>query len=985
MSSKGSEPFIEAGVRTRRRTLKRPLLLALCATVATLSLYACNIYLASTARGAEDRVHRVPAHAKRILRQCAALRATPEPPHDFHTRAQSDRYEPGTRPTLIKNARVWTGARNGTETVKGDVLLEGGVVKGIGYIPEALLDSYDDLATIHAGGAWVTPGLVDLHSHVGLLSAPFTAGAFEVNSIHGPALPWLRSIDGFNTHDLAFELAIAGGVTSAMVLPGSGNAIGGQAFMMKLRKTKERSPTSMIVEPPHTLNGTVPDPDLPLRWRHMKQACGENLRRYGNRMDAIWAFRSAYNEARKVKQGQDDFCMKAEAGLWEDIHDQNFPENLQWEMLVDVLRGRVKIANHCYEEVDLDDIVRLTNEFGFPIASFHHASEAWLVPDVLKRTWGGTPAVAIFASNHRYKRESYRGSQFAPRVLADNEIPVVMKSDHPVLNSRYVVYEAQQAHYYGLPPHLALASVTSTPARAAGLSHRIGLLAEGTDADVVLWDSHPLHLGATPRQVWIDGIPQLGRADTALTPLPDTEPVLVGPPKNGAVFDEVPAVPNWDLERKQAVAYEGLPPLGPAQARAGKVVLRNVQEVWTRTETGLKERWSGARDADGRSGTVVLVDGAISCVGQEGWCLAGAEDADDALEIDLHGGAVGPGLMTFGSPLGLEEITQEPSTGDGALYNPYAADTPALLGDTGALVRAADALQFGTRNALTARRAGVTYATTALGETTLFGGASTLIGGLAVTFRTGAAHALQPDAIVKPVAALQVHVGRAAPWRGSLAPVSVSTQIATLRRLLLDSVSDKEETGRWFKKAADGEIPLIIGVGSADIMATLLQLKAEVEELRGGRIKMVFSGASEAHLIAEDIAKAKVGVILNPVRPFPGTWDNHRILAGPPISNETTVTALLKHKITVALGVTDAWEPVNTRFDAGWVALESSGRIDKQAQYALITGNLEKLLGLEGWLGDQGDLVVYQGGGAFNMSSKAIAIASPRHGTVELF
>lgn len=119
-------------------------------------------------------------------------------------------------------------------------------------------------------------------------------------------------------------------------------------------------------------------------------------------MDALWSFRQAYNEARKVKQEQDDFCSQAQAGLWDEISGQDFPESFQWEMLVDVLRGRVKvclssyhqsvvlklwqIANHCYEAVDLDDIVRLTNEFKFPIASFHHAQEAWLVPEVLKRT-----------------------------------------------------------------------------------------------------------------------------------------------------------------------------------------------------------------------------------------------------------------------------------------------------------------------------------------------------------------------------------------------------------------------------------------------------------------------------------------------------------------------------------------------------------------------------------------------------------------------
>ena len=198
-----------------------------------------------------------------------------------------------------------------------------------------------------------------------------------MNSKHGPILPWLRSIDGFNTHDDSFELAMAGGVTSAQILPGGANAIGnfilwafqhtkmmnrfigGQAFMIKLRKTREKSPFSMIVEPPHSLVGSQSNFEH-LRWRHLqyetsfpsrlgmtdscRQACGENLRRYGNRMDSVWALRAAYNDARKVMVAQDAYCSKAEAGLW-DPSMGDFPENPKWEMLVDVLRGRVKVQN----------------------------------------------------------------------------------------------------------------------------------------------------------------------------------------------------------------------------------------------------------------------------------------------------------------------------------------------------------------------------------------------------------------------------------------------------------------------------------------------------------------------------------------------------------------------------------------------------------------------------------------------------------------
>ena len=113
--------------------------------------------------------------------------------------------------------------------------------------------------------------LVDLHSHLGVYSVPKLSGSIDANSFKGIAQPWLRSIDGLNTHDDAYKLSIAGGLTTGLVLPGSANDIGGQAFVVKLRPTKERTPTSMIVEPPFTLNSTDDiDLSLPPRWRHMK-------------------------------------------------------------------------------------------------------------------------------------------------------------------------------------------------------------------------------------------------------------------------------------------------------------------------------------------------------------------------------------------------------------------------------------------------------------------------------------------------------------------------------------------------------------------------------------------------------------------------------------------------------------------------------------------------------------------------------------------
>lgn len=112
-----------------------------------------------------------------ILSRCAALKLAPGPPQDFHSREESDRFEPGTNATLIRNCFIFTGKDNGTEVIHGDILLDKGVIKGLGKISGRVIENTPNLTTIDAKHAWVTPGLIDLHSHHGLLSAPITAGA----------------------------------------------------------------------------------------------------------------------------------------------------------------------------------------------------------------------------------------------------------------------------------------------------------------------------------------------------------------------------------------------------------------------------------------------------------------------------------------------------------------------------------------------------------------------------------------------------------------------------------------------------------------------------------------------------------------------------------------------------------------------------------------------------------------------------------------
>ncbi|KIK81164.1 hypothetical protein PAXRUDRAFT_15392 [Paxillus rubicundulus Ve08.2h10] len=911
-------------------------------------------------------------HSERLANvaaRCQYLAQEPGPPSDFHQRTHSDRFDPAsTPPTLIRSAKIWTGNNNGTQVIHGDILLENGLIVAIGRIHKSVIEKYKHLEVVDVHNAWVTPGIVDLHSHIGVDSIPELKGSDDYYSSKAAVAPWARSLDGLNTHDLSYELSTAGGITTAVVLPGSAGVIGGQAFPIKLRKTKERTPTSMLLEPPFNINTSFPDSITSPRWRHLKQACGENPGKFHffsslkafkkyltstasvfgmTRMDVTWALREAYNKARQLKETQDNHCSKISSGTHSELG--NFPEDLQWEMLTDVLRGKVKVHTHCYEAVDLDQLMRLSEEFQFPIASVHHASEAYLVPDVLKRNYGPPPAIAMFGSQARYKREAYRGSEFAPRILAEHGFAVVMKSDHPVLNSRHLLFEAQQAYYYGLSESLAIASVTSTPARVLGLDHRVGYLRPGWDADLVVWDSHPLAIGATPIHVFIDGISQLPSARVALKP---------------TTHQKVPKVPNFDKEAKAVLQYDGLPPLQPSKKIRGRVLFTNVTTLFSRDGDDITEM---SFNDTTRRGVVLVENGAIQCVGTKQSCAVPSQH--DLEIVDLKGGSISPGLVSFGAPLGTTEILSEDSTNDGNVLDPFISPIPSILGGDRTLIRAVDGLQFGGRDALTAYRFGVTSAITAPSSTGF-------VAGLSTHFSLGADHALKQGAIINEIAGLHVALSHA------VTLPSISTQIATLRRLLLHPTEAPHTD--YFAEVIKGHIPIVIEAHSADVIATLILLKKEVENKTGRSMKMTITGASEAHLLAHELFHADVGIILKPGRPFPLGWEAKRILPGPPLTQETAISRLVGHGVTVAIGIIESWDARNSRFDIAWAALEAGGKLSRKQAIKLVSTNLQKLLTGSVASAEMSDLIALEGGDIFDLETKVVAIISPLQRSVDL-
>jgi hypothetical protein len=255
----------------------------------------------------------------------------------------------------------------------------------------------ENTTTIRLHGKFLTPGLIDLHSHHLVLAWPDMPPSSDVNEIHrttsGPLTPFARSLDGMKISDVALRLIASGGITSSLILPGSANIMGGEAYVVKNAVTPlgETQPEERVEE--LLLEKGV---DEGVRRRYMKMACGENPKRvYGHtRMGNAWVFRKHMDRARELVERQDEWCLAAEAareggdegGIRALFGNGGLPEELELESSVAILRGKVGVNVHCYEPEDFEDMIRHSKEFGFRIQAFHHALSAWKVPEMIKES-----------------------------------------------------------------------------------------------------------------------------------------------------------------------------------------------------------------------------------------------------------------------------------------------------------------------------------------------------------------------------------------------------------------------------------------------------------------------------------------------------------------------------------------------------------------------------------------------------------------------
>lgn len=456
---------------------------------------------------------------------------------------------PGSSPlTAIVGGRVMTAA--GAIHDPGVVVMEGGVVRAVGSASD--VEVPDGAAVVDATGRVVTPGLIDTHSHMGVYAAPSLRATSDGNEATSPNTSGVWAADSFWPQDPALPRAVAGGVTTIQVLPGSANLIGGRGAIFKLHLGRSAS-EMLFPGAPDTL----------------KMACGENPKRvYGGRNSApstrmgnVLGYRAAFQQAveygrswtewqQKHRQwqvkrilfdraeaerrqasasrggegvGREDGEDDSEDGPDDPGPAPNPPaRDFGQEALLGVLEGRVLVQMHCYRADEMARMIEIGDEFGFAIRSFHHALEAYKVRDLLSARGIG---VSTWADWWGGKLEMFDAIPQNLALLSEAGVPAILHSDSNMLVQR-LHQEAAKAMWAGrhagvdVSTDTALRWITANPAWALGIEDRTGTLEPGRMADVVVWSGDPFSVYTRADLVFIDGLRVYDRATSGAQPAP---------------------------------------------------------------------------------------------------------------------------------------------------------------------------------------------------------------------------------------------------------------------------------------------------------------------------------------------------------------------------------------------------------------------------------------------------------------------------------
>jgi len=398
--------------------------------------------------------------------------------------------------TLIKNATVLTGT--GTRMDNADVLMVDGKINKIGNNLSA-----DGAVEIDAKGKWITPGIIDVHSHLGVYPSPSVESHSDGNEMSSPNTSEVWAEHSVWPQDPGFEAARAGGITTLQILPGSANLFGGRG--VTLRNV-----------PSHTMQG-MKFPDAPYG---LKMACGENPKRvYGSRkvlpstrMGNMAGYRMAWADATEYKRAWEKYDADYAAGK-----NPSAPErDIELDTLKGVLDGEILIHNHCYKAEEMAMMIDLGKEFNYNSGTFHHAIEAYKIADTLAENGN---CAAMWPDWWGFKMEAYdMVHENVAIVDAVKNSCAVVHSDSADTIQRLnqeagkVMYRAND-NGFDITPELAITWITANAAKSLGLAEKTGSLESGKNADVVIWNQNPFSVYAQAEQVFVDGAKVYDRFD----------------------------------------------------------------------------------------------------------------------------------------------------------------------------------------------------------------------------------------------------------------------------------------------------------------------------------------------------------------------------------------------------------------------------------------------------------------------------------------
>ena len=417
--------------------------------------------------------------------------------------------------TLIKSVNLYDGL--GNEFSNFDVLFDNGIIEEIGK------DIVDDNATIiDAKGKWLTPGIIDIHSHMGVYPAPGVRTSSDGNEATSPITAEVWAEHSVWTQDPQFSLALKGGVTAFHVLPGSANLMGGRGATFK-----------------NIPRNTIHDMKFPGAPHSLKMACGENPKRvYGNRgsapstrMGNMAGYRKAWINASDYQRRKNEYTSKSDEA--KELIDPP-KRNLELDTLAGVLDGEILVQNHCYRADEMAMMIEMSKEFDYKITAFHHAVEAYKIADLLADEG---ICGALWADWWGFKHEAYdmvpaniaivdqaRGGKGCAIVHSDDEVGIqhlnqeAAKALSAGLRAGYEISKAR-----------AIKWITSNPAKAAGILDQTGTIEIGKDADLVIWSKNPFSVYALAEYVFIDGAEAFVRGEKQTQPVTDFDLGIINP------------------------------------------------------------------------------------------------------------------------------------------------------------------------------------------------------------------------------------------------------------------------------------------------------------------------------------------------------------------------------------------------------------------------------------------------------------------------